>query len=224
MVVCPIMEFVTLGDKNRVYLDHNATTPLAKFIVDKTPQWLEAWGNPSSIHSDGRGPKNLLREARNNLAKLVNCHPIEIVFTSGGSEANNMAIKGVFDSFHKLSSDPARKERNELIISAIEHPSIVSTAEYLQTRGFKVHRIGVNRDGEFDLETYKKVLSKNTALVSVMYANNETGNLMPLDEICRLAHEAGALVHSDCVQTLGKTNVDWPMKLVHWFIRIVCRL
>jgi cysteine desulfurase len=180
-----------------VYLDYNATAPLHPDLKALIPQWLEVWGNPSSIHGHGREAKKLLREARQNFASLIGCHPLEVLFTSGGSEANNTVIKGLLHSESAL-------QRRELITSEIEHPSVLRTMEYAESRGFCVHRIPVNREGVFDFDFYQRVLSSKTLLVSIMAANNETGILLPLSQISKLAKEKGALVHTDAVQTLGR--------------------
>lgn len=180
-----------------VYLDFNATAPIHPELKAQIPNWLEAWGNPSSIHGHGRDAKKLLREARAAMAKLIGCHPLEVLFTSGGSEANNMVIKGL------LRSELAQ-ERKEFITTRIEHPSILRTMEYAESLGFKVHYVPVTRDGVFDFEFYQSVLSPKTLLVSVMAANNETGILLPLKKISEMAKAQGALVHTDAVQTLGR--------------------
>ncbi len=222
------MNFTTLRDnslkKDRIYLDFNATSPLATELSEQILGWLSAWGNPSSIHCDGRRPKTLMRDARNNLAKFLGVHPLEVIFTSGGSEANNTAIKGVFESFHKVSSDPKKKQRRQLIISAVEHPSVKGAAQWARERGFDVTVVPVDRSGQLDIEFYKKSLSEKTALVSMMYANNETGVIFPIKELAEMAHRHGALFHSDCVQTLGKTelnlrelNVDYASFSAHKF-------
>lgn len=180
-----------------IYLDYNATSPVHPEIKAMVPEWLESWGNPSSIHAHGRDAKKILREARASFASLIGCHPMEVLFTSGGSEANNMVIKGLLDS--ELS-----ETRNELITTAIEHPSVLRTMEYAQSLGFRVHYVPVNRHGEFDFEFYQNILSEKTLLVSVMAANNETGILLPLKKISEMAKNVGALVHTDAVQTLGR--------------------
>ncbi len=184
-----------------VYLDHNATTPVHPEIIEKLPEWAKAWGNPSSIHQASREPKTILRETRKAFADLISVHPLELVFTAGGSESNNMAIKGVFRRLQK-------EGRTHYLVSSIEHPSLMKTFEYLSQLGAQVDYIPVNKKGELDLEFYKNKLSDKTALVSVMFANNETGIIHPLKEIAELAHEKGALVHSDCVQALGKVPLN----------------
>lgn len=183
-----------------VYLDHNATTPLHPQVKNSLIEELEShFGNPSSIHWAGRKSKNIIRNARQNLAELLSVSPLELIFTSGASESSNTVIQVV----HSLNLD-----RNEYICSEVEHPSVLKTMQYLQSLGAVVHKIPVNRNGELDLEFYRKVLSEKTALVSVMLANNETGNIFPVKELARLAHEKGALFHTDAVQGLGKIEIN----------------
>lgn len=184
-----------------IYLDNNATTKLDPDLKPKIVEWLDFWGNPSSIHFAGRGPKVLLREARQNVADMLGVQPLEIIFTSGGSEANNLALKGMSES---------SSNRRQIIISAVEHPSLTKAAESLIARGFQVDRVRVNRDGELDLDHLDELLSENTLLVSVMFANNETGHLMPIKRIVEAAHRIGALVHCDAVQALGKYPLNLP--------------
>jgi cysteine desulfurase len=196
---------LSLKDTGRIYLDYNATTPPHPGVLAELPQWASLWGNPSSIHWLGRGPKNVLRDSRQAVANLIGAHPLEIVFTSGGSESNNLVLKGVFDNLNLPTG--GSPQRNEYITSAVEHPSVLKTFEYLKSRGAVVHYIPVNRQGILDLEYYKKVLSERTALVSVMAANNETGTLFPVREMAKMARNVGALFHADCVQLLGKCPV-----------------
>ncbi len=199
------LRFTTVKPKieNFSYLDFNATTPPAEFLKDKIGDWISQWGNPSSIHQAGRGPKTLLRDSRSKVAKFIGADSLECIFTSGGAEANNLAIKGVFE-YAKNHSSP----RNEIIISSVEHPSLTKAAFSLLASGAKVHLLEVSRDGQINLQQYKNLLSEKTLLVSVMLANNETGTLFPISEMSQLAHEKGALFHSDCVQALGKIEVN----------------
>lgn len=183
--------------QNRVYFDHNATTPVHPEIVAKVPEWLESWGNPSSIHWGGRQPKAVLREARANIAKVLGVQPLELIFTAGGSEANNLALKGL--AFSKLA-----ELRKHIIISNVEHPSVRKAAEFLQNLGFKLDFVKACREGQMDLEGLRSLVTKETLLVSVMLANNETGHIYPLKEIAEIAHAKGALVHCDSTQALGK--------------------
>lgn len=186
--------------RERVYLDHNATTPLDESLKSQIVEWLDEWGNPSSIHWSGRGPKAIMREARKKISDFLISDPLEIVFTSGGSEANNMAIKGVFEQLRKTP-------RNRYICSAVEHPSVLKTMEYISSCGACVDMIPVNRSGELDLDSYQSLLSEETALVSIMFANNETGHIFPVKKLAKMAHEVGALYHCDGVQALGKVPI-----------------
>ncbi len=195
----------SLKDAGRIYLDHNATTPPLQSIVEHLPEWATKWGNPSSIHWSGRGPKNLIRDARENLSHLIGCHPLELVFTGGGSESNNSVIKGLFAQLRG-------GDRNEYITSSVEHPSVARCFDWLREQGAIVHFIGVDRDGRLDVEHYKRALCERTALVSIMAANNESGTLFPVAELAQLAHAVGAKFHTDAVQTLGKIPVD----VGHW--------
>ncbi len=180
----------------RVYLDHNATTPLHDKVREAAAQNLNFWGNPSSIHWAGRESKNILRETRACLALQLGCQPLEIIFNSGGSEGNNTVIKSVWTKLSSL--------RNHFLCSQVEHPSVIKTYEYLQSLGADVDFIPVSRAGLLDLDFVKARLTEKTALISVMMANNETGHIFPIQEIVRLAKITGTLVHTDAVQALGK--------------------
>ncbi len=188
------------NSEGRIYLDHNATSPISDEVRALVPEWLTHWGNPSSIHVAGRGPKTLLRESRDKIAKLLGVNPLELIFTNGGSESNNFALKGVFET--------APEGRDHYIISAVEHPSLKRTADYLRSRGARVDEIPVLRSGRIDLEAYQALLTDKTALVSVMMANNETGHVFPIREMAELAHAKGALFHTDGVQALGKMEFN----------------
>ena len=189
------------SSSKRVYLDNNATTFPSRLLKEKWNELLEVSGNPSSIHFEGRLPKTVLRDARKKIAGLLGCSPLEIVFNSGASEGNSSVLNSVFKA-----SD---KQRSEFVVSSVEHPSIMKAAKALQEQGVVVHYVPVNRNGEIDLNFLESCLSEKTALVSVMYANNETGVIFPIKEISRLAHSVGALMHSDCVQILGKTTFNF---------------
>lgn len=191
------------------YFDHNATTPVCSEVVAALPELAHTWGNPSSIHWGGRGPKNILRDARKTLADALGVSPLEIVFTSGGSEANNTVLKGVFDYRQTAPFVSAEQAgRMHFMCSSVEHPSVIKTMQHLKALGARVDFIPVNRQGEIDMEFYKAHLSQETALVSVMLANNETGTLFPVKEMARLAHEKGALFHTDAVQAFGKIPLN----------------
>lgn len=205
-----------LFSQNRpVYLDFNSTTPPIPELLHKIPSFLEAWANPSSIHQFGRNPKTLLRESRQKLAQFLNLDPLEIIFTASGSESNNLAIKGVyFNEFELNSKKP--EFRNQIIISSVEHPSLIKAAMSLKTFGAHIDLIPVKKTGEIDLEVYQQLLSEKTLLVSVMAVNNETGNIFPIKKMSKMAHEKGALFHVDAVQALGKMRFhfrDWDVDL-----------
>jgi cysteine desulfurase len=191
------------------YFDHNATTPVSEDVIKEVPNFLQSWGNPSSIHWAGRQPKNILRDTRQSLAKNLVCSPLEIVFTSGGSESNNTIIKGLFDFYQTNSFLKAELlGRKHYMCSEVEHPSVIKTMTYLKSLGASVDFIPVNREGEIDLEYYQKHLSAETALVSVMSANNETGTIFPIRKMAEMAHTQGALFHTDAVQVFGKIPVN----------------
>ncbi len=187
-----------------VYLDHNATTPVLPEVAKYINSIVSDWGNPSSVHAHGRRPKKILRQARAQMAQFFKVHPLELIFTSGGSESNNSAIMSVYH-------DQVLQQKNnlaEFITSNIEHPSVAKTFDYIESLGSKVHRISVDQNGHFDMNAFKQSLNENTVLVSVMTANNETGAMLPIKEIVALAKNQGALVHTDAVQTLGKMPLN----------------
>jgi len=184
-----------------VYLDHNATTPVHPEVLQKLPVWAEAWGNPSSVHKASRDPKALIRDARKNLSDYFKVHPLELIFTAGGSQSNNLAIKGSLYALQKLG-------RTHFITTTVEHPSVMKAFEFLESQGATVDYIPVDKNANLDLEFYKSKLTEKTALVSVMFANNETGAIHPIKEMCALAHAKGAIFHTDAVQGLGKVDID----------------
>ncbi|QGM93927.1 cysteine desulfurase NifS [Methylocystis rosea] len=186
----------------RVYLDNNATTRTDPEVVAKMlPFFSEEFGNASSSHGFGVEVSGAVREARRSVQALLGAaHDHEIVFTSGGTESDNAAI---------LAGLAAREGRDEIVTTAVEHPAILSLVEHLQkTRGVTVHLIGVDARGRIDLDAFRAALGPKTAIVSAMWANNETGTLFPVEELARLAHEAGALFHTDAVQAVGKIPID----------------
>lgn len=195
---------MTFTEKARIYLDHNATTGLFPEVESLVPVWMKSWGNPSSIHFMGRDPKLLMRESRNNIAKLLGCDALEILFTSCGSESNNTVLKGVFAALE--STHPKKKH---LLIGAMEHPSVLKAAEFLSKAGVVVEKIQIDRQGKVDLEKFKNQLRPGeTALVSMMLASNETGAIFPIREMAKLTHEVQALFHTDAVQALGKIPLN----------------
>ena len=185
----------------RVYLDHNATTPVYKEVVQTMLPFLEEnWGNPSSVHWASREPRKAVDEAREKVAVLINAQPNEIVFTGSGSEGNNFAIKGLVQSLNQRG--------NHLVTTSVEHPSVLNTCKYLANTGFTVDYLKVNAKGMIDLDTLKDSITDKTALISVMYANNETGNIYPIEKIGELTREKGVLFHCDAVQAAGKIPID----------------
>lgn len=192
-----------LLDKRRVYLDYNATTPPAHFLSQQIQEWLSLWGNPSSVHQDGQSARSVFWSSKLHLAEFMGCHPLELIATSGGSEANNMAIRGFYEKY--FLQDP---KRDEIIVSNVEHPSVKAPLEILKKRGMKVKYIPVSMQGELDLSAYESTLSEKTFMVSVMYANNETGSLFPISKLVKMAHKVGAFFHCDAVQALGKVHLN----------------
>jgi len=173
-----------------IYLDHNATTPVAPEVAEAMkPYWGDQFGNPSSAYALGRFAKKALEEAREQVAELLGCQPSEIVFTSGGTESNNMVIKGVAHSL-------AQKGRH-IITTAIEHPAITNPCLFLLYQGYDVTFLPVDAFGLVDPAAIKEAIRPTTVLISVMHANNETGTIQPISEIGALAREAGVLFHTD---------------------------
>jgi len=183
-----------------VYLDHNATTALDLRVLDAMLPFLQhPQGNPTSRHSFGRHARQAVENARAQVADTVGAHPTQVVFTSGGTEADNLAIQGV----------AAAQTPSGIAVSAIEHPAVYRPAQYLMGRGWKVTKIRVNEDGRIALDSLNEVLQQKTALVSVMAANNETGVLQDIPAIAEMCRRHGALLHTDAVQALGKIALDF---------------
>jgi cysteine desulfurase len=183
-----------------VYLDNNATTPLDSSVSLKMAQFLEKhFGNPSSLYPIGKEVKEILTEARQSIANALGAKRSEIIFTGSGTEADNMAVRGVLD---------ALSDKNEFITSAIEHPAILEMASYLESKGKKVIVVPVDSNGVIDLDFLRDAISPRTAIISIMHANNEIGTIQPIEEIVRLAKERGILVHTDAVQSFGKIDVQ----------------
>ena len=150
-----------------------------------------------------------MRNARKSVAQLIGAQVLEVVFTSGGSEANNEVLMGVFSAINSGKNKKfQQQERNELVVSSVEHPSVMKASAHLAQIGVVVKKIPVNRDGSIDLEVFAQMLSSKTALVSMMFANNETGHMFPIQKMVKIAHEHGAYFHCDAVQALGKCPVD----------------
>ena len=185
-----------------VYADNAATTPVSREVIEAmSPCFDVAWGNPSSQHAKGYEAKGLLDDARARIAGVFNCSPNEIYFTSCGTESDNWAIKGAAMRMKK-------KGRTHIVTSKIEHHAVLHTCEALEKEGFTVTYVGVDEDGIVDLEELKSVVTENTALVAIMYANNEVGTIEPIEEICEIAHAKGALMFTDAVQAVGAIDID----------------
>ncbi len=180
-----------------IYLDNNATTRLDPMVLEAMmPFMTEHYGNPSSIHGFGEPVRKGIERAREQVAALLGAaHDSEIIFTSCATEANSTAI---------LSAVEALPERKEIITSVVEHPAVLEVCEHLERRGYTIHRLPVDSQGRLDLDHYQSLLSENVALVSVMWANNETGTVFPVQTMATMAKEKGVLFHTDGVQAVGK--------------------
>jgi len=186
----------------RVYFDYNATSPLAPDVIEAVARLTrDVYGNASSVHHFGQQAKAVLDQARSAVAALINADPSEIVFTSGGTEADNFAIRGAAEAIEPSG-------RRGLVASAIEHEAVLNTYKAMQRRGWEPSLVGVDQTGVVAPDRVRAIVSEHTALVSVMHANNEIGTIQPIAEIAALAHAHGALVHTDAVQSVGKIPVD----------------
>ena len=186
---------------NIIYLDNSATTPIKSEVLQEMMPYLTTeYGNASSLYSVGRSAKRAIEKARNRVAELLNCNHNEIYFTGGGSESDNIALKGFVY---------ANKEKgNHIITSKIEHPAILETCKTLERQGFEVSYINVNEDGIIDVEELRKSIKTNTILISVMTANNEVGTVQPIEEIAKIAHDNNIVFHTDAVQAIGNVQID----------------
>ncbi len=188
-------------NEKRIYMDHAATTPAHPEVIGAmAPYFSDIFGNPSSIHSFGQEARSAVEEAREKVASLINAKKEEIVFTSGGTESDNFAIKGV--------AFANSKKGNHIITTPIEHHAITEPCEFMKTLGFDITYLPVDGYGMVDPEDVKRALTDKTILVSVMHANNEIGTIQPIDEIGRITREAGVYFHTDAVQTAGAIPVD----------------
>ena len=184
----------------RAYFDHNATTPIAPEVLETVTECLrETYGNASSIHHFGQAAKQRLEEARRQVAALIGTRPAEVVFTGGGTEADNLAVLGVVR---------AAKGQRHVITTPIEHPAVLAACAQLEREGVTVTRLPIGSSGIVNPEDVRRALRPETTLVSVMHANNELGTVQPIAEIARIAREAGVPLHADGVQALGKIPVD----------------
>lgn len=180
-------------------MDNNATTSVAdEVIAEMMPYFGQLYGNASSMHSFGGQVSRQLRLARERAANLLGCDPAEVFFTSGGTESDNWAIKGT------LSANPGKRK---LITTRVEHPAVLTTCRNMAPHGYNVVEIGVDEKGRINMDEYIAAIDDDTALVSIMWANNETGTIFPVEQLAAIAHEKGATFHSDAVQAIGKIPV-----------------
>jgi cysteine desulfurase len=187
--------------KQRIYFDHSATTPVDREVAELMLEYMtDKYGNPSSVHSFGRETRKAVEEALEKVAALINAEPREIFFTSGGTEGDNLALKGV--------AYANRKKGNHIITTAIEHHAILHTCEYLETQGFTVTYLPVDENAMIRMEDLKNAITDKTILISVMFANNEVGTIQPIKEIGQLAREKGIYFHTDAVQAVGNFPID----------------
>jgi len=189
-------------EKKFIYLDNNATTKVDDIVVKEMQKYFtEVYGNPSSLYDLGQEAREAIENARQRIAKILNCDASEIYFTGSGTESDNLAIKGV-----------ARRYQNKgkhIITSAIEHHAVLNTVEYLgKKEGFEYSLVKVNNDGIVDLDHLKSLIRDDTIIISIMYANNETGAIQPIEEIGKIAKERGIYFHTDAVQAAGKLSLD----------------
>jgi cysteine desulfurase len=186
----------------RIYFDHNATTPVDPAVVQTITRVLaEEFGNPSSVHHFGQRAKGILDDARSSVAALIGGEPSEVVFTSGGTESDNFALRGVAEALEPTG-------RRHLIASSIEHEAVLVTLKALARRGWRTTLLPVGTSGIVEPAALADALADDTALVSIMHANNEIGTVQPVAELARIAHARGALFHTDAVQSVGKIPVD----------------
>jgi cysteine desulfurase len=186
----------------RIYFDHNATTPVDPAVAEKVARVMtDTFGNASSVHHFGQQAKAVLDEARSAVARLIAAEPSEIVFTSGGTESDNFALRGVAEALEPTG-------RRHLIASSIEHEAVLVTLRALARRGWRTTLLPVDQSGIVKPEALAAAIADDTAVVSVMHANNEIGTIQPIAELSRLAHERGVLFHTDAVQSIGKIPVD----------------
>ena len=189
------------NNTNRIYLDNASTTQIDKRVLDEMMPYLtESYGNASSLHYLGTSAKQAINKARHTISKYINAKPEEIVFTSSGTEANNMALKGI--------AFANRAKGNHIIVSSIEHDCVLNTCRWLETQGFFVTYLPVDKMGFIDLDSLDKCINKKTILVSVMHANNEIGTINPIEKIGLICKEKNVYFHTDACQSFGKIPID----------------
>ncbi len=182
-----------------IFLDHASTTPLSKKVENEIRKNFSLYGNPSSIHHLGEKARNKIENSRKLISKYLNCSASEIIFTSGGTEGNNLIIKGIAKN---------NKEKNHILISEIEHPSVIETCNSLKKEGYEIEMVRVDKEGIVLLEDLKNKIRKDTLLVSIMHVNNEIGTIQPIKEISKICKEKKIYFHSDMVQSLKKIKID----------------
>jgi len=184
-----------------IYLDYNATTPIDPEVVEAMKPYLDIYfGNPSSSHQLGAQTKMAVEKARKQVAEMIGADSSEIIFTSGGTESNNYAVKGAaFANRHK---------GNHIITSSVEHPAIFEVCKYLENQGFEVTYLPVDEFGMISIADLKSAITPKTILISIMHANNEVGTIQPISEIGKIAKEKGILFHTDAAQSIGKVKVN----------------
>lgn len=187
--------------KGIVYVDNNATTPVAREVFEAMRPFLtDRYGNPSSIHSFGGSVAKDIEQARESLAGLVGAaYPDEIIFTSCGTESDNAALRGILGAY---------PDKKHIITTKVEHPAVLNLCEHLESTGYRVTYLEVDQKGQINTEYFESVISQDTALVSIMYANNETGVVFPIREMAEIAQKKGVIFHSDAVQAIGKVPLD----------------
>jgi len=189
-----------------IYLDNNATTKTDEAVFEEMrPYFCELYGNPSSMHFFGGQVQKKVDEARHRVASLLGASPEEIIFTACGTESDNAAIRSALEVF---------PERRHVITSRVEHPAVLTQCRNLIQKGYRVTEIGVDGEGRLDMEEYKRAVDEDTAVVSLMWANNETGVIFPVEEAAAIAKAKGALFHTDAVQAVGKVPIDMSSSLV----------
>lgn len=185
----------------RIYMDHNATTPVHPAVLEAMlPYFTEFYGNASSVHSFGREARNGIEEARERIANFIGAQPGEIIFTSGGTESDNFAIEGA--AFENV------KKGKHIITTLIEHPAVLNTCKHLETHGFEVSYLTVDKYGVVSLDELRDLIRDDTILITIMHANNEVGTIQPMKEIGMIAKEKGIILHTDAVQTTGKVPIN----------------
>jgi cysteine desulfurase len=186
---------------NNIYMDNNATTQVDPAVFEEIrPYFTELYGNPSSMHNFGGQVGVKIKEARQRVADLIGCDPAEIIFTSCGSESDNTAIRSALKAF---------PEKKHIITTAVEHPAVLSLCKYLEKKeGYEVTYLPTDERGRLDIEEYKAAFRPGTAIVSIMWANNETGNIYPIEEMAQIARDKGVIFHTDAVQAVGKIPMN----------------